>query len=429
MREKSEYLLSPIIWHYTFLEKSEVVVVFPRNRPAIVTKFMKSYPVYIPGRSRLLALDITSNNLDEKFFDITSDYEGFESENTVLTSKLYNLDQETSRAVSRGQISEHTLNDNLAQAYHYNLLNSLFAAPSILEDSSFWAPTRWFSISSIRQNAPNLTCTVNYNVGLVYIDPNSIDKAIETTVWLNERINVYRVPVKFLVVDHDGYVHRKGQFLYFPSKPKKADTSGLQLCTIFSFNNYSTDFEEYQIPHSDLHILGSHRHFGGHINDLCRLLFPYKYDQVASSDFVLQWNIEKDVIRNTFHGFEATTGYDTGHRLGLRSERFDLPNPLLDIKEIGDSLNVRMANPALISHLIHYHAAGKRGDPSSHLIGENILMGLEKVDDEFDAEPSMSAYKYPEFTQLKTSIRGWSYNIEKSVHAIIQSNIGHRDHS
>jgi len=214
LREKKQYLITPILWHFTFLDKTSIKVVFPYDRPKTITERIHTYPIFLPGLGRLIALDITTESLNQEFYNMTVDYAGFDSQTTAITSKLYQFDSQNSRAVSWGELDQHDLSEEIAGVYHFNLLNELFATPSILVNDSLDAPTRWYTVSSESVGGPRFNATINYNVGIVDIQHDgTLEKE---TIWLNGELEIYRVTGEYIFLKPTGEISQRSLDLFIP---------------------------------------------------------------------------------------------------------------------------------------------------------------------------------------------------------------------
>ena len=191
--EKQEVLINPILDFFTILEKVNVKVIYnPFFRKNFVIKQrFGTYPIYLPEVGYLLSLETISPELSKKFYEETKEYDRFYSDEKVIRSSIHNFKQELNRIVSWGHFCSHKLPSEYYKLYISNLTNDFLFMPSIVKRFGLISPNRWFRLDS--REYYSFKATVNYNVGLVYLDKDSLKKARKITLWLNSPIDVYEV--------------------------------------------------------------------------------------------------------------------------------------------------------------------------------------------------------------------------------------------
>ena len=417
-KEKREYLVNPILRRYSILQKSEAKVVFHEGRPDIITKRTNTYPLYLSDIGRLIALDITSRDLDSEFYDKTTDYVGTKSENKLMFSKLYNYDLDTARAVSWGNLSTSNAPEVMYSVYRENFLNDLFITPSILTKRGFYSPTRWFRVEANTVSGPQFEATVNYNIGLVYLDKSDLQESSKSTFWINDEIHLYEIPLRCLVIDEDGFVISRRITGFLPDQPdedliKRVSGGEYFIATFLSFNDYETNYSRTSHSGFNIHIVEELREFSFSEVDLSRLLFIHSISEIDLSSIVFTWSLDKEVVKNALRFLSQFV--DSTSSIGSLGAY----NRLLELSEEPDKYRIKMVNPAVIPHLLHrkikYTQA--RGNPDDYLNGDSILSGLEEADKQ-RSSGIMDAVALPEFTRLNSlsEPRSRQYRHLRDVH-------------
>lgn len=384
------FLVNPILHYYTFLEKAESKVIYSRffGKPKVVVQRLRSYPIYLSELGRVIALDITSQNLDKRFINETGDFEGIYSENKVLISKLKRYDKVTNRAVSWGQIFPHKIPKRIYRVYQNNLLNDLLSTPSLMIGKGLYAPTRWFCVGAKTPGGLRFRANVNYNMGLIFLKPEDVENSRRVKIWANQEMILYEVNAGFLDTHKDGRVKYSPLKVHFPENPidlkDKIRKGDYFLCFLISFNEYKTNYSK--CPYSrkfNINIIEDLLSFTYSKYDILRFTFPNYGSQINPSSYVFEWRVPKKVVERILSHMSKFGDLRDYELIESFEKIFEKQNMLIKIKADATDYIVRMLNPVLIHHFLRKSLTTKNQrceDISKDLIlSKNPLEKMKRI--------------------------------------------------
>jgi hypothetical protein len=353
-----ELIVNPILNYYTFLKKRERRIIYGNFFKGSINIYTQIYscPVYLPEVCGLLSLDITSRNLVKDFLDKMREYESFYSKNQIMCSRLYNFDRSFNRAVSWGQYKFFTVNEKIYDLYITNLINDLLFSPSIVTHYAAYSPNRWFHLS---ETLPvTFSSNINYNVGIVYLKKNEIDRAKKVTLWINQPVEVYEIEGGVIRLSDNGFVEMKKFPLYFTEEPFRikeeiADKGDYFRCFMVSFNEYKTNHKKFVYSEgTKVNIVDSLIGLVHSPYDILPFILPYKMDQVAFNSSVYNWEVEKYVFDAILKRFSKFCQLQSGEWIENYNKIFEERNSLFKIIQTQEGFKVKMINPSIIPFLI-----------------------------------------------------------------------------
>ena len=260
--EDTPYIINPVLNFFSPLEKREYKVVYNPKLERYITAVdtYGTFPVYLPELGYLMSLDISSINLLRRFYQDTSDFESFvsEEEGRILVSYLHNRNQNTNRFVSYGNIRMFVISDEkLYNLYLINILNDLLTTPSTIRNRKIISPNRWYLIESRIPLGISFRATVNYNVCILFIKRETIENTKEVKVWLNNKIRLWQANAGFISISRDGRVGYHRTIIHFPDDPSELSevirSDGEQgqyfIALLVSFNDYTTNYRGFSYKH------------------------------------------------------------------------------------------------------------------------------------------------------------------------------------
>jgi len=349
--QKKRVLIFPVFTTRPVIEKYKMVdVQFYGGIEDVLDVHLYSVPFHILETGSTVSLDVTSESLAESLEKFVHREERTVSRKIVV-AKLYNFKPEKNRVVSWGNVEIKEVDENIDIIHRANIQNILLFFPSIYADGGLWAPLRWFVLES--SGAYRYSAVYTYNVFLAYIDYKSMDDIKKIRIYMGKPLDVYAVHAKAVTFGSDGYVYVRYVDLHFLNHPHPLLMEigkGYQVCFTETFNGY-------RISHPE-------RSYRGNINlvnviypvtyslyDIVPLLSPYYTDGLWGKNLI-EFKVPSASVNRIIRRLEKFGGKQSREMIDEYDAMFEKSNRLLRIRRKGNVIEVKMVNPALVSHLI-----------------------------------------------------------------------------
>jgi len=360
-------LINPILDYFSILEKSTVKVVynsFFRKYIEIRQRF-GIYPVYIPELGYLLALEIVSPKLSKIFYELTSDFDSFYSEDKVICAKIHNFNKDTNRFVTYGNYKSLKLDKEYYRLYITNLINDLLCTPSIINGSTLISPNRWYVLESTHPKLNiHVRADINYNIGIIFLTKDGLKRYRKYNIWLNSKTNIFEVPAGFITFTKEGKVLYKKIFVHFLEEPIdieiKNDKGEYFICYIWSLNDYQTNYSKFKTGNKiNINIIENLSLLVYSPYELIPFIFPDIVESSKFNNLIIEFEIKKEVINRIINRLSKFSSYQNQDLIKAFEETIEDKKKLFRISENEDKLTVEIVNPSIIPFLIKDFVSNK----------------------------------------------------------------------
>jgi len=400
--EKEKVIVNPIIDISTELQKVEKKIIYSTRFHNIYEVSSKKYvfPVVLPEIGVTLSLDIVSKNFAEQFFEETKEIDGIVSKNKIFISNVHNFDQNINRMVSWGNVKSFNLPQEIYQLYLMNLFNDIAMTPSVIMNEKIIAPTRWFYLES-STDFGKFRATLNYNIGIVYLKKEAIEKRKEKIIWVNSQLKLYEVRAGFVTLYPNGYLKYTDHIpIYFESDPLKSNikitgSGNYFLCSLISFNNYSTSYRNADIKEGHVNKVCSIVELVFSVWDLLPFLFPFMMNPNELYSLIFSFQVPKSLLLifqkrlskfGESQSLEIIEAYD--HFMRQR-------NKAMRIIETEEAYLVKVVNPLIVPFLIKKAVAYNKTTANKLLMAKDFLEKIEEINKKF---PNKLEWHLPEIS-------------------------------
>ncbi|MHA1409538.1 MAG: hypothetical protein ACTSQY_04340 [Candidatus Odinarchaeia archaeon] len=298
--EACNLIANPVLEYYTLIKQIKRRWVYNQtlNKSILIFSHKFSAPIFLPELGCLLSFDITSGNIASEFYELREIFDGFKSDNKIITTKLFNYDPTINRAVSRGYYKLHTIKSNLYEIYLKNLETEISLTPSISYKGMSFSPTRWFLLKS--DDPHYLRTTMNYNYNLVYLENDAFKSIKKEKIWIDKIYNFYSLKASFVKFKADGWTSVDRTKLFFSENPEslKQYISGRGeyfICFLISLNDYSTSYP-INFRDRNINIVEAIDPIVYSACDIVPFLFPFYLREDYLNDLFYRINIPKKYI-------------------------------------------------------------------------------------------------------------------------------------
>ncbi|RLG44222.1 MAG: hypothetical protein DRN81_05020 [Thermoproteota archaeon] len=396
--QKKEFLINPIIDYYTILEKVNFKVTynpFFRKRIVVRQRF-GAYPAYFPEIGYLAVLETISPNLSREFYKETKEFERFYGDEKIIRSRIYHFNTEVNRFVSWGNYVSSKLPEEYYKLYISNLINDFLLMPSIVKRSGLIAPNRWFILES--RTSYCFKTEVNYNVGIIYLTKDVLEKSKRIVLWLNSPLKVWEVPAGFVTFTGDGNVlYRDRILVHFLNEPTGeiesiSNKGDYFICFLWSLNDYKTNFPKFKSSvrkRVNINLVESLTELVHSPYEIIPFIFPNIMESIQIDKLIFEFEIKKDALSSIIRRLMKFSPMQHPELLKSFGEIFENQNKLFKIKEGNDkTLKVTVVNPTVVPFLLRGYISGREFEKKGKLLDSLIknpdcaIKTLEDVQDE-----------------------------------------------
>jgi len=402
-------IINPVLTFYSLIKHTRQYWVYNRNIEGVIriqnTRY--SMPIFIPEAGCLTSLDTVSSNLHEDFKEMQLSFDGFKSKNKIMTSKLFNHDQDKNRVVTKGSYYFHNV-EEIYNLYINNLENEISLCPSIVNYKTTFSPTRWFKI--ISDDVYRLKFTLNYNYSLLHITRDDLLTFKTEQLYLDKLYDVYKIECGLIKIQKDGHTWRDKSIIYFTENPFEilehvGEKGEYFICYSISLNDYNTNNSKCNISTSFVNIVNSISPLVYSLYDVCKFIVPYFIDMDSLDKCVYKIIIPDDVINKILGRFyKFSSNQNEGFIKGFESWK-DKTNVLTRHEKIDNNNYVYIINPGIISYIIKKYVDGNEEDKkiSKELLLKNdeLFYRFFEFDEKDDLNISYFLKKYNSLSHFR----------------------------
>jgi len=368
--QKKEFLINPIIDYYTILEKVNFKVIynpFFRKNFAVQQRF-GTYPIYFPEVGCLAALETISPNLSREFYKETKEFDRFYSDEKMICSKIYHFNTEVNRFVSWGNYVSSKLPEKYYKLYISNLINDFLFMPSIVKRFGLISPNRWLILES--RTSYYFKTEVNYNVGIIYLTKDILEKSRKIVVWLNSPLEIWEIPAGFVTFTRDGNVlYRDKILVHFLKEPIEeieltSNKGEYFTCFLLSLNDYKTNFPKFKPSIRKKININLIENLTGLVHspyEIIPFIFPDIMESIQTDRLIFEFEIKKEAFLSILKRLTKFSSAQHPELLKSYKEIFENQNKLFKIKEENSKvLKITIVNPAVVPFLLKEYISGRK---------------------------------------------------------------------
>ncbi|MBC7091954.1 MAG: hypothetical protein H5T50_08645, partial [Nitrososphaeria archaeon] len=245
-------------------------------------------------------MDVTAETLAKKIYEsISKDFESIISSGKIFISNIYNFNPEENRIVSWGTIKPFKIESNEYKLYLRNLFTDLIITPSIVTKGKIFSPNRWFNI--ISESYSKFQATVNYNICILYLKKEYLERKKKKVIWLNSKLDTYEIKSGAIVFHPDGYLeYYEPIFIHLTSDPSEiniiSDKGDYFLTSLISFNNYATNYINADIKTGCINLLDTLSEIVISPWEIFPFLFPFFANKQELSSLLFKFEINENIF-------------------------------------------------------------------------------------------------------------------------------------
>lgn len=398
LSDKQKVLINPILDYFTILEKVNVKVIYNPffRKNFVIRQRFGTYPIYLPEIGYLLSLETISPDLAKRFYEETKEYDKFYSDEKIICSSIYNFNQELNRIVSWGHFCSYKIPTDYYKMYISNLTNDFLFTPSIVKNFGLISPNRWFKLDS--RAYYSFKATVNYNVGIIYLDKNSFSKARKITLWINSPLDVYEVQAGFIKLCKDGRVQYQDRiFVHFLNDPSESDEMRFSkdkdyfTCFLLSLNEYETNYPKFRYRNKkfNINLIENLTDIIYSPYEIIPFLFPDILKSVDITKLVFNFSVNKNCFKSIIGRMMKFASEQHPDLIKSFEQIFENQNKLFKIIDNKDEFNIKIINPAVIPFLMKIFTSDNKTYAKKLLDNPRIMEELEEIENE-----SSSSFKW-----------------------------------
>ncbi len=352
-------ILSPALhWHHLFKKIRRQIIYGDLENRISLKIHNYSLPAFFPELGCMLSLDMTSENLRRDFEEKTMDFG--KKANDIVISDIYNFDRSTNRIVSRGNYKFNKIDEKFHKLYSIALFTDLLVTPSLYLDRALCTPLRWFRIQS--DDKPYFKSTANYNSAIVYLTKRDILNSEKMSIWMGERIEVFKTRCKIIRINQNGGVWADNIFVFFRNHPENlseleelSNGGSYFIFFMISLNEYKTSYHLKKY-YPSINVVNYIIPLIYSKYDIFLMTLPLFSRSGIFSEKILQFNVNKKIFNKIIMKFTKFGEKQAIEMLRNYDKIYEHLNPFIQINsDIKDSYVIKVLNPGIIFNLIKMH--------------------------------------------------------------------------